>query len=55
MIGDTEYDLEMAQRAGTASLAVSYGAHESHRLDDYDTMAKLDSVAALGEWLTDNI
>lgn len=55
MIGDTEYDLEMAQRAGTASLAVSYGAHESHRLDDYDTMAKVDSVTALGEWLSENI
>ncbi len=55
MIGDTEYDLEMAQRAGTASLAVSYGAHESHRLDRYASLAKLDSISALGQWLNQNI
>jgi len=55
MIGDTEYDLEMAQRAGAAALAVTYGAHEAHRLDSYDTVAKLDSVAALGQWLAENV
>lgn len=55
MIGDTEYDLEMAQRAGVASLAVSYGAHESHRLDRYENLAKLDSISALGQWLNQNV
>ena len=28
MIGDTEYDLQMANNAGVKSLAVSYGVHE---------------------------
>jgi phosphoglycolate phosphatase len=28
MIGDTTHDLQLAQNAGTARLAVSYGAHE---------------------------
>ena len=28
MIGDTTHDLQLAANAGTASVAVSYGAHE---------------------------
>ncbi len=32
MIGDTEYDLEMAQRANMQSIAVDYGAHHIDRL-----------------------
>lgn len=55
MIGDTEYDMEMAQRAGTAALAVTYGAHEAHRLHQYRPLAALDSVPALGQWLEKNL
>jgi phosphoglycolate phosphatase len=55
MIGDTEYDMEMAQRAGSAALAVSYGAHEVSRLEQYAPLACLDSVVALQNWLTQNI
>ncbi len=51
MIGDTEYDLEMAQRAGSDSLAVTYGAHEVHRLQAYKTVATHHSVAELHAWL----
>lgn len=32
MVGDTEFDLEMANNAGIASIAVSYGAHSRERL-----------------------
>jgi phosphoglycolate phosphatase len=32
MIGDTTHDLQLAQNAGTARLAVSYGAHDTARL-----------------------
>ncbi len=32
MIGDTEYDMQMATNARTYSLAVSYGVHEKERL-----------------------
>jgi phosphoglycolate phosphatase len=32
MVGDTEWDLEMARRAGVAAVAVSYGAHPAERL-----------------------
>lgn len=55
MIGDTEYDLEMAGRAGTASLAVTYGAHESHRFEAYDTLATHDSVKDLHDWLVNKL
>lgn len=55
MIGDTEYDMEMAQRAGTSSLAVTYGAHEPHRLAQYRPLASLDSIVALGKWFDENL
>jgi phosphoglycolate phosphatase len=32
MIGDTEFDLAMANSAGIGSIAVSYGAHSRERL-----------------------
>ncbi|MDZ4261358.1 MAG: HAD-IA family hydrolase [Pseudomonadota bacterium] len=55
MVGDTEYDMEMAQRAGTAALAVTYGAHESHRLDKYQPLASLNNIHALGQWFENNL
>lgn len=55
MIGDTEYDLEMAQRAGTAALAVSYGAHEIERLQSYRPLACLNSVKEMAQWMAVNI
>ena len=55
MIGDTEYDMEMARRAGAAALAVTYGAHEPHRLKNYRPLACLDSITALDRWLAQNI
>jgi len=55
MVGDTEYDLEMAQRAGTAALAVSYGAHEGERLQNYQPLACLNSVDEMAQWLATNI
>jgi phosphoglycolate phosphatase len=41
MVGDTEYDLEMAQRAGMASIGVAYGAHSVERLLKWDPIAVL--------------
>ena len=35
MVGDTEYDMEMAERIGMPRIAVSYGAHEAARLHKY--------------------
>ncbi len=47
MLGDTEYDLEMAQLAGMASIGVTCGAHSEERLRKWASVAILPSVAAL--------
>ena len=52
MVGDTTHDLEMARRAGIASLAVSYGAHEAPRLRAMAPLACMASFDAVVEWLT---
>ena len=51
MIGDTEYDLQMARNAGTRALAVSYGVHSRERLLQYRPVACVDSIGELHEWL----
>lgn len=55
MIGDTGYDLDMAQRAGVAAVAVSYGAHEIEQLKLYQPLACLTSITELDHWLAANI
>ena len=47
MIGDTEYDLMMAQRAGTHAAAVTYGAHDVTRLLEYAPAFVLDDIRKL--------
>ena len=44
MIGDTEYDLLMANNAGTDSLAVSYGVHAVERLLQHEPVACIDAI-----------
>lgn len=51
MIGDTEYDLQMARNAGVKSLAVSYGVHSPERLLAQGPLACIDSLAAIPGWL----
>lgn len=52
MIGDTTHDLEMAQAAGVAALAVTYGAHEREVLVRQQPLAIIDTPPALRDWLT---
>ncbi|MFU8821197.1 MAG: HAD family hydrolase [Gammaproteobacteria bacterium] len=47
MVGDTEWDLEMARRAGVSAVAVSYGAHAPERLKAYAPRACIDAIDAL--------
>lgn len=42
MVGDTEYDMEMARRANMPRIAVSYGAHTIDRLRPYEPVMCLD-------------
>ena len=52
MIGDTTHDLQLAVNAGTASVGVSYGAHDSNAFKDYAPRFVAHSPQALHEWLT---
>ncbi len=47
MVGDTEYDLEMAANAGIASIGVSFGAHAPERLQAHKPVAIVDSLPQL--------
>ena len=51
MIGDTEYDMQMAIHAGSERLAVSYGVHASERLLQHQPLGCLDAIAELPAWL----
>lgn len=51
MIGDTHFDLQMAQNAGMASLGVSYGAQPYENLLPHAPLACFDSFAKLHAWL----
>ncbi|MGD8524714.1 MAG: HAD-IA family hydrolase [Thioalkalispiraceae bacterium] len=51
MIGDTEYDLQMANHAGAHALAVSYGVHDKQRLLDCAPLDCVDNINELSEWL----
>ena len=51
MIGDTEYDLQMAANAGVPSLGVSYGVHAPERLARHHPLGCLDAVTQLPDWL----
>ncbi len=47
MVGDTEYDMEMAMRAEVPCIAVSYGAHALPRLLPYRPVKCLDEFAQI--------
>lgn len=51
MIGDTTHDLEMANAAGVAAVAVTYGAHERMALTACQPLAMLDELQGLRDWL----
>jgi len=51
MIGDTEYDMKMANNAGTAALAVSYGVHDAERLMQHEPLGCLDTISEITDWL----
>ncbi len=54
MIGDTTHDLMMAQNAGAAAVAVSYGAHSHEDLAAVPFHYCADSVDDLRRWLREN-
>jgi phosphoglycolate phosphatase len=51
MIGDTSFDLQMAQNANVASLAVSYGAQPLANLIPHAPLAHFAEFSDLSHWL----
>jgi len=51
MVGDTEYDLEMARALGMDRVAVTWGVHAPERLAASRPVYTADSVVALFDWL----
>lgn len=47
MVGDTEYDLEMASRITMPRIGVSYGAHSVERLMRWEPLSVLDEFSML--------
>ncbi len=52
MVGDTEYDMEMARRANVPRVAVSYGAHIIERLQSYEPVLCIDHFPEIQSLLT---
>ena len=51
LIGDTEYDMQLAKNAGIAAVAVSCGVDEAERLLTYQPLACLNETKELENWL----
>jgi phosphoglycolate phosphatase len=51
MIGDTSYDLQMAQNAGVPAVGVSYGAQAQEILVGYNPIQIFGNFKALSQWL----
>lgn len=47
MIGDTSYDMEMAQRAGVDRIGVTFGVHDHQVLSQHQPRAIVDSLVEL--------
>ena len=54
MIGDTTHDLQLAQNAGTARVAVSFGAHAPDAFERHAPLFVAHSTQELHTWLLDN-
>lgn len=51
MIGDTEFDVQMAKYAGMDAVAVSHGAHTRQQLLAANPVALLENITNLLSWL----
>lgn len=55
MVGDTEYDMNMAVNAGIDALGVSYGVHTEERLFNSGAMHVVKDVPSLMDWLLQRV
>lgn len=52
MVGDTEYDMEMATNAGAAKIAVTTGVHSEQRLSRHAPLVCLRRISDMPAWMT---
>lgn len=53
MVGDTEYDMEMATNAGVGKVAVTTGVHTPERLAQHAPMVTLQKLAEMPMWMAE--
>ena len=51
MIGDTSYDLQMAQNAGVSAIGVTFGAQSAEQWQDLKPIRQCNDFASLSTWL----
>ncbi len=51
MVGDTEYDMQLAANAGASALAVDYGVHARERLMAQAPLGCLSDIRQIPDWL----
>jgi len=55
VVGDTEYDMQMARNAGVDALGVAHGVHASDRLLAYGAITCFDDLFGLAAWLRGSV
>ncbi len=54
MIGDTSYDLQMAQNAGVRSVGVTYGAQAAEQWQHLNPIQQFSDFSSLSTWLLEH-
>ncbi|MBI5451525.1 MAG: HAD-IIIA family hydrolase [Gammaproteobacteria bacterium] len=54
VIGDSEYDMQMASNAGARAAAVDYGVHDQQRLLQHGALTSFSRITELPQWLAIN-
>lgn len=54
MIGDTSYDLQMAQNAGVSAVGVTYGAQSAEQWQHLNPIQQFNDFAGLSDWLLEH-
>ena len=52
MVGDTEFDMKMAARAGMRKVAVTYGAHSLAQLSRCQPDLLVDEFSTILDWVS---
>lgn len=54
MIGDTSYDLQMAQNAGVSAVGVTYGAQPAEQWQHINPIQRFNDFTSLSHWLLEH-